>query len=101
MATNSNMFTDNETNNWIKACLALIITKEGLLNFLNTELQKFHSAVGISCGYCSIEQLIPCPTPSYCTKSKQNCRFHTSQKPQQCSTCDQVKQNIIFNHRYN
>ncbi|KAH3811750.1 hypothetical protein DPMN_140165 [Dreissena polymorpha] len=99
MAASISLFTDKETNNWLKACLALNITKEGLAYFLDTELQKFYATVGSSCGNCSIEKLIPCPTPPYC-KSKKNCHFHVSQKPQQCAVCDQVKQNITLHHRY-
>ncbi|XP_052214916.1 uncharacterized protein LOC127833604 isoform X2 [Dreissena polymorpha] len=94
--------TDNETNNWFKACLALNITKEGLANFLVSELQKVHVTVGSSCGNCCIETLIPCPTQPYCSKRiKSYCPFHKSQKPQQCFTCDKVKKNITSNHRYN
>ncbi|KAH3735606.1 hypothetical protein DPMN_042142 [Dreissena polymorpha] len=101
MASNINVFIDEETNNWFKACLALNITKEGLANFVDTELQKFHTAVGTSCGNCSIEQIIPCPTNIYCNKRKRNyCPFHKSQKQQQCLTCDKLKKNITLYHRY-
>ncbi|KAH3798883.1 hypothetical protein DPMN_152486, partial [Dreissena polymorpha] len=40
MAANTNLLGDKETNNWFKACIGLNITKEGLTNFLCTELQK-------------------------------------------------------------
>ncbi|KAH3824608.1 hypothetical protein DPMN_126445 [Dreissena polymorpha] len=101
MATNTKLFTDKETNNCIKASIALYVTKQGLTNFLDTQLQNVHSIVGRSCGNCTIEKLIPCPTNPYCYKRKRNkCPFHKSQKPQPCPTCDNVKQNIILLHRY-
>ncbi|KAH3800558.1 hypothetical protein DPMN_154191 [Dreissena polymorpha] len=101
MACNTNIFTEKETNNWIKASIALNVTREGLANFLNTQLQNVHAVVGRSCGLCPIEKLIPCPTNPYCKKIKRNnCAFHKSQKPQPCPTCDNVKQNIILLHRY-
>ncbi|KAH3799229.1 uncharacterized protein CXorf38-like isoform X3 [Dreissena polymorpha] len=101
MATNINLFTDKEATNWFKACIALNVTKEGLTNFLEKELQKVHSVVGTSCGKCCIEKLIKCPTLKYCKKTKgNNCIFHKSQQPQHCQICDKVKQNIVTLHRY-
>ncbi|XP_052220832.1 uncharacterized protein LOC127837636 [Dreissena polymorpha] len=101
MATNTNLFADKETNNWIKASLALNVTKQGFTNFLDTELQNVHANVGKSCGNCPIEKLIPCPTKPHCSKrTRKYCPFHKSQRPQPCPTCDNVKQNIILQHRY-
>ncbi|KAH3689790.1 hypothetical protein DPMN_194685 [Dreissena polymorpha] len=76
MAASTSLFTDKEINNW---CLALNITMDGLANFLDKELQMFHIAVGRSCGNCSIEKLIPCPTLPYCNNGRNNCRFHAQQ----------------------
>ncbi|XP_052228907.1 uncharacterized protein LOC127843119 isoform X4 [Dreissena polymorpha] len=102
MAANTNLFTDKETTNWFKASIALNVAKQGLTNFLDTQLQNVHAVVGKSCGNCPIEKLIPCPTKPYCNKNKRNyCSFHKSQKPQPCPKCDHVKQNIILQHRYN
>ncbi|XP_052250732.1 uncharacterized protein LOC127857970 isoform X1 [Dreissena polymorpha] len=101
MAANTHLFGDKETNNWLKACIGLNVTKEGLANFLCAELQKVHTIVGRSCGNCPIENLIQCPTNPYCNKRKRNyCPFHKSQKPQPCPICDNVKHNIILHHRY-
>ncbi|KAH3831125.1 hypothetical protein DPMN_104387, partial [Dreissena polymorpha] len=101
MASNTNLFTDKETTNWFKAALALNVAKQGLTNFLDKQLQNVHAVVGRGCGNCPIEKLISCPTKPYCKKAKRNyCSFHKSQKPQPCSTCDNVKQNIISQHRY-
>ncbi|KAH3811738.1 hypothetical protein DPMN_140153 [Dreissena polymorpha] len=46
----ASLFTDKETNNWLKACLALNITKDGLAYFLETELKRLKTVVGSSCG---------------------------------------------------
>ncbi|KAH3800489.1 hypothetical protein DPMN_154122 [Dreissena polymorpha] len=101
MACNTNIFTEKETNNWFKASIALNVKKDGLANFLNTQLQNVHAVVGKGCGNCPIEKLIPCPTNPYCHKrNRRYCPFHKSQKPQQCHTCDKVKKNIILQHRY-
>ncbi|KAH3691901.1 hypothetical protein DPMN_192443, partial [Dreissena polymorpha] len=101
MAANTHLIGDKETNNWFKACIGLNFTKEGLTNFLCAELQKVHTVVGRSCGNCPIENLIQCPTNPYCNKRKRNyLPFHKSQKPQPCPICDNVKQNIILQHRY-
>ncbi|XP_052250626.1 uncharacterized protein LOC127857916 isoform X2 [Dreissena polymorpha] len=101
MAANTHLIGDKETNNWFKACIGLNVTKEGLTNFLCAELQKVHTVVGRSCGNCPIGNLIQCPTNPYCNKRKRNyCPFHKSQKPQPCPICDNVKHNIMLQHRY-
>ncbi|KAH3824868.1 hypothetical protein DPMN_126722 [Dreissena polymorpha] len=101
MAASTNIFTEKETNNWFKVCLALNCTKEGLTNFIEKELQRVHAAVGGSCGNCSIENLMSCPTPGLCNNRKRNnCRFHQTKVFQQCQICDQVKQKIISFHRF-
>ena len=99
MAAVTNVLNDKETNNWLKASFALNVTKQGLVNFVETELRNIHAVVGRSCGNCHIEQLISCPTLPYC-KNKNNCIFHKSFKPQHCQTCDTVKQNIASMHRF-
>ncbi|KAH3698013.1 hypothetical protein DPMN_085528 [Dreissena polymorpha] len=102
MATTTKIFTEKETNNWFKACIALNMAKEGLTNFVVTELKNVLNAVGISCGQCSIENLMPCPTQGLCNKRKPyKCTFHTSHQPKSCQSCDQVKQNIKSLHRFN
>ncbi|KAH3782859.1 hypothetical protein DPMN_160779 [Dreissena polymorpha] len=101
MAATTNIFTEKQTNNWFKACIALNVTKKGLTNFVVYELQNVQNAVGTSCGQCSIENLIPCPTQGLCKKRKRHmCTFHNSQIPKSCKTCDQVKQNIKDLHRF-
>ncbi|XP_052242705.1 uncharacterized protein LOC127852782 isoform X3 [Dreissena polymorpha] len=102
MAADTNIFKDKNTNNWFKACISLNFTKEGLTDFLLTELHNVQTLVGRSCGQCFIQNLIPCPTQGVCTKRKRNnCSFHNSLQPTQCQTCQKVKQNITLLHRFN
>ncbi|XP_052260558.1 uncharacterized protein LOC127864705 isoform X2 [Dreissena polymorpha] len=101
MAADTNIFTDKQTNNWFKACIALNLTKDGLTDLVVTELLNVQTKVGRSCGQCFIQNLIPCPTQDVCKKRKgNNCSFHNSQQPKSCQTCDKVKQNITLLHRF-
>ncbi|KAH3812554.1 hypothetical protein DPMN_140989 [Dreissena polymorpha] len=101
MAANTTIFSDKETNNWFKMCVALNMTKEGLTNFVETIINKVHAALGSSCGLCSIEQLMACPTQGLCKKTKQNsCVFHKSYLPQPCQICNKVKLGITSFHRF-
>ncbi|XP_052253115.1 uncharacterized protein LOC127859649 [Dreissena polymorpha] len=103
MASYTHVFTDKETTNWFKSCMALKITKEGLGHFVDSEIQSVHRAVGRSCGQCSIENIVKCPTPGICRNAR-NCNFHDTQakRNRQCpfNVCDQVKQNIESHHRH-
>ncbi|KAH3716694.1 hypothetical protein DPMN_059420 [Dreissena polymorpha] len=102
MAANTNIFTEKQTNNWFKAYIALNWTKEGLTDFVVTELLNVQKTVGSSCGQCFIQNLIPCPTQDVCKKGKRtNCSFHNSLQYKSCQTCDKVKQNIKSLHRFN
>ncbi|XP_052285449.1 uncharacterized protein LOC127881542 isoform X11 [Dreissena polymorpha] len=101
MAPDTNIFTDKQTNNWFKACIALNLTKDGLTDLVVTELLNVQTKVGRSCGQCFIQNLIPCPTQDVCKKRKgNNCSFHNSLQPKSCQTCDKVKQNITLLHRF-
>ncbi|XP_052245526.1 uncharacterized protein LOC127854502 [Dreissena polymorpha] len=102
MAANTNIFTEKQTNNWFKAYIALNWTKEGLTDFVVTELLNVQKTVGSSCGQCFIQNLIPCPTQDVCKKGKRtNCSFHNSLQYKSCQTCDKVKHNIKSLHRFN
>ncbi|XP_052219511.1 uncharacterized protein LOC127836904 isoform X2 [Dreissena polymorpha] len=102
MASDTNIFTEKHTNNWFKACIALNFTKEGLTDFVLTELHNVQTLVGRCCGQCFIQNLIPCPTQDVCKKRKRNnCSFHNSLQPTSCQTCHKVKQNITLLHRFN
>ncbi|KAH3814027.1 hypothetical protein DPMN_142504 [Dreissena polymorpha] len=55
MACSTNLFSEKETNNCMTETIALRITKEGLTDFIETDMRKVHTAVGRNCGKCAIE----------------------------------------------
>ncbi|KAH3897476.1 hypothetical protein DPMN_021664 [Dreissena polymorpha] len=92
------LLEDQQTNNWVKACIALAIAKDGLVCFVETEIKKVHGAVGKSCGTCNMANVLQCPTQGICKARKKNkCSFH---KPPQCKICEQEKAAIISVHRF-
>ncbi|KAH3875368.1 uncharacterized protein LOC127869388 [Dreissena polymorpha] len=97
------MFSNKETCNWFKASIALIITKQGLEKFVDSEIQKLHANVGRACGNCLTQNLIQCPTSGVCRNAR-SCSFHNAPgllpRPCPMKICDQVKQNIASHHRY-
>ncbi|KAH3875656.1 uncharacterized protein LOC127869452 [Dreissena polymorpha] len=101
MANSYNMFNEQETNNWIKASLALTITKNGLTNFIEAEMRKVQATVGRSCGKCAMENLIPCSTKNQCKKRKIHIStFHQFHQNKQCCICEKVMHTIEANHRF-
>ncbi|KAH3868385.1 uncharacterized protein LOC127867759 [Dreissena polymorpha] len=98
-----NLFSDQETCNWFKASVALIITKQGLEKFVDSEIKNFQAVVGTGCGNCSIENVLHCPTGGIC-KPSPKCFFHKTKalqhRPCPSNACDQVQQNIASQHRY-
>ncbi|KAH3718520.1 uncharacterized protein LOC127856012 [Dreissena polymorpha] len=99
-SVHTNVFTDTETNNWFKACIALNVTKEGLADFVETQLQQAHISVGNGCGNCCIENLMSCPTQGLCKKKGTGCTFHKGKQPKPCQICNRVLQSISLLHRY-
>ncbi|KAH3875336.1 hypothetical protein DPMN_038599 [Dreissena polymorpha] len=100
----NNVFTDKETSNWFKASIALIVTKQGLEKFVDTEVQKVHAAVVASCGQCYTENLLPCPQGKWKCQNTKPCKFHKlpafKHRPCPVGVCDKVKKNIESYHRY-
>ncbi|KAH3897480.1 hypothetical protein DPMN_021668 [Dreissena polymorpha] len=65
MDGNIRLFEDQQTNNWVKACIALTVTKGGLVWFVETEMKKVHAAVGKSCGTCNMANVLKCPNTGH------------------------------------
>ncbi|XP_052820773.1 uncharacterized protein LOC128246550 [Mya arenaria] len=114
MTTYGHLLWKTEAQNWVKAALALNITKEGLQGFVDDVLTCVHKDIystvrtskglpgGAACAQCFTENVLKCPTRGICTSPK-NCRFHNS--PQklyaQCPNgiCEGVRDEIIQHHR--
>ncbi|KAH3775865.1 hypothetical protein DPMN_177274 [Dreissena polymorpha] len=118
MASLEDVFLEQEMTNWLKAWLALNITKTGLHNFVDTEVQQFQLSIlqsvtktsGLSpnttCTICCTANLLKCPTDKLCNKRNHSgvCKFHdtTSKLWRQCPTqiCDKVRNEIVNAHRF-
>ncbi|KAH3775886.1 uncharacterized protein LOC127845263 isoform X2 [Dreissena polymorpha] len=118
MASLEDVFLEQEMTNWLKAWLALNITKTGLHDFVDTEVQHLQSSIlqsvtstlGLSpnttCTICCTANLLKCPTHKLCNKGKISrvCKFHDTaiKQPRQCPVhiCDAVRDGIVNSHRY-
>lgn len=114
MAGYRDVIKDPENQNWVKSVLALHITREGLLRFVENGISQFHVAAlykitsgnpklsaGTTCNSCATCQLLPCPAAGICRKTHGNCKYHTIQlRPCPVGICDKIKTEIEANHRF-
>lgn len=104
------IFKDFGHENWVKAALAVQITREALLNVVENRILKFQSStlqnirsassrVPATCNSCETCQLLPCPTSGVCRNVRGKCKYHTT-PPRPCSVgiCDKLKAEIEANH---
>ncbi|XP_052760976.1 uncharacterized protein LOC128203556 [Mya arenaria] len=115
MASYRDSLREKEAQNWVKAALALNITKDGLQDFLEDVLtcvhQDIYSAVrtskglpsGAACAHCFTENVFMCPTRGICTSTR-NCRFHKCPQklyaPCPNGICEGVRDEIIKHHSF-
>ncbi|XP_060562498.1 uncharacterized protein CXorf38-like, partial [Ruditapes philippinarum] len=119
MASYSAKLTETKYNNWVKAQLAVLFTKEGLEPFVCNEIHQFqlkclddicyHNGLfnGICCSSCCTENLVNCPTDNICKIRHRKCtyhrnvatRYHSSGCPNKI--CHNFKSEIQNAHRYN
>ncbi|XP_052759748.1 uncharacterized protein CXorf38 homolog [Mya arenaria] len=115
MASYRDSLREEEVQNWIKAALALNITKEGLQIFVEEVLTCVHQDIynnvrtskglpgGATCVQCFTENVLKCSTPKICT-SKKNCKFHNGPSKQYvpCPNriCEGVRDEIVQHHRF-
>ncbi|XP_052760388.1 uncharacterized protein LOC128203144 [Mya arenaria] len=115
MASYREFLKENDAQNWIKANLALKITKDGLQDFLEDVLtcvhQDIYSTVRTSkglpsraaCAHCFTENVLKCPTRGICTSTR-NCRFHNCPQklyaPCPNGICEGVRDEIVKHHRF-
>ncbi|XP_052760039.1 uncharacterized protein LOC128202905 isoform X2 [Mya arenaria] len=115
MASYRELLKEKEAQNWVKAALALNITKDGLQDFLEDVLTCVHQDIystvrtskglppGAACAHCFTENVLKCPTRGICTSTR-NCRFHNY--PQKLyalcpnGICEGVRDEIVKHHRF-
>ncbi|XP_052811493.1 uncharacterized protein CXorf38 homolog [Mya arenaria] len=115
MTSYRDLLREKQAKNWIKAALALNITKEGLHEFVEDVLTCVHHDIyntirtskslqsGAICLHCFTENVLQCPTRGICTSPK-NCRFHKAANqmyvPCPNGICGGVRNEIIQHHRF-
>ncbi|KAH3795542.1 hypothetical protein DPMN_149096 [Dreissena polymorpha] len=117
MTSLADIFSEQERTNWLKAQLALYITRSALEKFVDEEIKNIHACIFQSvrsrfnlpltatCTSCCTANLLRCPTKDVCKKNGQTCvSMHDSpsKQPRTCSIniCDAVRDEIIKYHRY-
>ncbi|XP_060560580.1 uncharacterized protein LOC132720451 [Ruditapes philippinarum] len=106
-------------NNWVKASLAVLITKEGIEPFVEEEIEQFQQKCltdicnnqglpsGTICTSCCTENVVKCPTNKICNVMHRKCRYHkdsaTTFLLAGCPNkiCHNFKTEIQKAHRYN
>ncbi|XP_052760651.1 uncharacterized protein LOC128203319 [Mya arenaria] len=113
MASYRELLKEKEAQNWVKAALALNITKDGLQDFLEDVLTCVHQDIystvrtskglpsGAACVHCFTENVLKCPTRGICTSTR-NCRFHPQKLYAPCPNgiCEGVRDEIVKHHRF-
>ncbi|KAH3786716.1 hypothetical protein DPMN_164825 [Dreissena polymorpha] len=117
MARLADVFTEPERTNWLKAWLAIDISKSGLEQFVENEAQTLHGNIynavwasvqaQVSCTGCHIANLLKCPSQGICNKrgayGLRTSMHHTALKqPQPCpaNVCNKVIDEIEKQHRF-
>ncbi|XP_052228853.1 uncharacterized protein LOC127843081 isoform X2 [Dreissena polymorpha] len=115
MASLSDVFTESERTNWLKAWLAIDIAKSGLELFVDNAPKILHSNINnavlssgsVACSCCHIANLLKCPSRGICKKREAYglcISMHDTalKQPRQCpaSVCNKVFVEIAKQHRY-
>jgi hypothetical protein len=107
-----------EFHNWLKGAMSVLFAKEGLSEFVLTEITEFHKDLinsvltqngippGTLCASCTTANVLSCPTANFCSKGKR-CNKHDKTVPDkmpsiQCrnNLCNGIKDGIRTLHRY-
>ncbi|KAH3813559.1 uncharacterized protein LOC127835181 [Dreissena polymorpha] len=117
MASLTDVFTEPERTNWLKALLAIDIAKSGLEQFVENEAKILHDNIynavwacvpaPVSCIGCHTANLLKCPSSDICNKrgAKSLCTsMHDTalKQPRPCTAnvCNKVHDEIIKEHRF-
>ncbi|KAH3893152.1 hypothetical protein DPMN_017296 [Dreissena polymorpha] len=103
MASLSDVFTDSERTNWLKAWLAIDIAKSAIEQFADNEAKILHGNIynailtngTVACTGCHTANLLKCPSPGICNKRGANgisTSMHDTQQSRQCpgNVCNKV-----------
>jgi hypothetical protein len=119
MASYSPKLLEKKYNNWVKAQLAVLFTKEGVEPFVCKEIQQFQLKClhdiwylnglisGTCCSSCCTENVVHCPTDKICKLRRGKCTYHrnvaTKYNSSGCPSkiCHNFKTAIQNAHRYN
>ncbi|XP_060606654.1 uncharacterized protein CXorf38-like [Ruditapes philippinarum] len=117
----SKRLSNSRYQNWVKASLAVLITKEGIEPFVKDELEQFQQKCltdicnnqglpsGTICTNCCTENVVKCPTKKICNYNNKSrkCSYHknsaTSFLPAGCPNkiCNNFQTEIQKEHRFN
>ncbi|XP_052259503.1 uncharacterized protein LOC127863864 isoform X6 [Dreissena polymorpha] len=118
MARLGDVFGVQEMTNWLKAWLALNITKDGLHEFVDREVKQFQTGIyqnitstlgpsaNTTCTSCFTANILPCPTQGVCKKrGRKSCKsMHDTpsrrHRPCPLSICEAVRDHIKNDHRF-
>ncbi|XP_060570334.1 uncharacterized protein LOC132728672 [Ruditapes philippinarum] len=119
MASYSPKLLEKKYNNWVKAQLAVLFTKEGVEPFVCNEMQQFQLKClhaiwylnglfsGTCCSSCCTENVVYCRTDNICKVKHGKCTYHrnvaTKYNSSGCPNkiCHNFKTEIQNAHRYN
>ncbi|XP_060603538.1 uncharacterized protein LOC132756475 [Ruditapes philippinarum] len=115
----SKKLSNSRYNNWVKASLAVLITKRGIEPFVKDEIEQFQQKCltdicnnqglpsGTICTNCCTENVVKCPTNKICNIKQRKCSYHkdsaTTFLLAGCPNkiCHNFKTEIQNAHRYN
>ncbi|XP_060558273.1 uncharacterized protein LOC132718574 [Ruditapes philippinarum] len=118
MASYRPKLLEKKYNNWVKAQLAVLFTKEGIEPFVCNEIKQFQLQClddicyqngllsGTLCSNCRTENVIKCPTKRICNVGPGKCSYHrnaaTRYNPAGCpyKICNNFTTEIQNVHRY-
>ncbi|XP_045161370.2 uncharacterized protein LOC123526328 [Mercenaria mercenaria] len=103
---------DKGFSNWIKANLAISVTKAGLEDSVCTKLQTIHRGIlndirtddqkhnNIFCYGCSTQSIIRCSRIHPCNRVGKICPFHKQTQYRKCRNeiCDKIRDTIVQAH---
>ena len=117
-ASQNPTISKSKFKNWIKAALAVLITKQEIEPVVYDEIEHFQKKclqdiaifnglpIARTCSSCCTENVIACPTNGICKVKRGRCKYHrnnaTKYRPSCCpdNICHNLKSEIEKAHRY-